>query len=180
MRILTYKQTHIGDPSLRAAWGETGCMGQVRNGRYDAVIGVGGIGPEPREEGIARKLTWIGVGGQAVQTDVAGNSIVLFPKFNRWGTKGPLLADLAPNLAARMYDGAVRHLSVGYTATEQREAEAVIEWFLSGGRKTINGTRVAMPRGEKDKGARADCPPPRQRVCPPIACPPSCSPQKHC
>lgn len=48
MRILIYKQTHIGDPDRTGCWGKTDCMGRVKGLYYDAVIGVGGIGPWPR------------------------------------------------------------------------------------------------------------------------------------
>jgi hypothetical protein len=179
MKILTYKQTHFGDPSMLAVWGQTGCMGRVRNPRRDGVIGVGGISYEPWSLGIDRRVTWIGAGGQARHKDAKGNDIVVFEKFRRFDAKGPLLADIAPALAKRIFDIGVRHLSVNYTPLEQREAEAVITWFLSGGRKPINGRQVRLPAGAvlatPDEGCPAHCIPlsaPRRsnRKCAPQGC----------
>ena len=59
MRILIYKRTHTGDPDPeRGIFGEgpdddevTDCMGKVRGYGFDAVIGVGGFGPEPQSQG---------------------------------------------------------------------------------------------------------------------------------
>jgi hypothetical protein len=60
MHILTYKRTHIGDPDSNGCFGINGCMGRVRGFNFDAVIGVGGIGWEPKSYGIDKKINWIG------------------------------------------------------------------------------------------------------------------------
>ena len=36
-------------------------MGRVRNYAFDAVIGVGGIGQEPKSFGIDCKINWVGI-----------------------------------------------------------------------------------------------------------------------
>ena len=59
--ILTYKRTHTGDPNAAGMFGINDCMGSVRNLLYDAVIGVGGIGAEPRDYKIDGKITWVGI-----------------------------------------------------------------------------------------------------------------------
>ena len=46
VRILIYKRTHNGDPDAKGCFGACDCMGSVRSRSFDAVIGVGGIGPE--------------------------------------------------------------------------------------------------------------------------------------
>ena len=46
MKVLVYKRTHNGDPDANGCFGAYDCMGTVRDRQYDAVIGVGGIGPE--------------------------------------------------------------------------------------------------------------------------------------
>jgi len=61
MRILTYKRTHTGDPDINGVFGSHDCMGQVREYDFDAVIGIGGIGAEPRSYGIDRKINWVGI-----------------------------------------------------------------------------------------------------------------------
>ena len=63
MRTLIYKRTHSGDPDpASGVFGNANCMRSVRAWPFDAVIGIGGIGPEPTRKGIAGKLTWIGIG----------------------------------------------------------------------------------------------------------------------
>ena len=48
-RTLIYKRTHTGDPDPKAGvFGNNDCMGTVRKRDFDAVIGIGGIGPEPK------------------------------------------------------------------------------------------------------------------------------------
>ncbi len=62
MRTLIYKRTHSGDPDHAGWFGVNDCMGRVRAWSFEAVIGVGGTGREARREGIARNLTWVGIG----------------------------------------------------------------------------------------------------------------------
>ncbi|MGS0974834.1 hypothetical protein [Burkholderia glumae] len=47
MRILIYKRTHTGAPDCFGRFGINDYMGSARNLRFDAVIGVGGVGAEP-------------------------------------------------------------------------------------------------------------------------------------
>jgi hypothetical protein len=51
----------ILDPNT-GVFGNNDCMKSVRGRRFDAVIGIGAIGPEPERHGIAGKLTWVGIG----------------------------------------------------------------------------------------------------------------------
>jgi hypothetical protein len=68
MRTLIYKRTHNGDPDPETGtFGNADCMGRVRGWNFDAVIGVGGIGREPELEGIAGKVTWVGIGPHKVR-----------------------------------------------------------------------------------------------------------------
>ena len=59
MKVLVYKRTHTGDPSENGVFGESDCMGAIRNWYYDAVIGIGSIRSWEGDEGIAGKVTWI-------------------------------------------------------------------------------------------------------------------------
>jgi hypothetical protein len=112
MRTLIYKRTHHGDPDPETGeFGCNNCMGTVRGRRFDAVIGVGGIGPEPRRHGIAGKLTWIGIGARKIYDSALQNSPrVRFDHFWYQGEHGPLLEHMYPALARRMYDRNVRQL----------------------------------------------------------------------
>lgn len=128
MRILTYKRTHVGDPDVNGRFGINMCMGRIRDYEYDAVIGVGGIGPEPTSERIARKINWVGVGPKRHAVPGKRASEVTFECFLFLEQEGPPLESIAPNLAARLYERGARLLLDGYSEEEQREAEAVIEW----------------------------------------------------
>ena len=67
MRTLIYKRTHSGDPDpVAGVFGNHDCMGSVKGWDFDAVIGIGGIGPEPKRNRIAGKLTWIGIGPHSI------------------------------------------------------------------------------------------------------------------
>lgn len=107
MSILTYKRTHVGDPNEAGEFGIYDCMGRVRDYAFDAVIGVGGIGAEPKSYGIDRKITWVGVSPRRV-----GNaaSIVMFKHFVLKDSNGPFLDQMAPTLSKRLYEGKARIL----------------------------------------------------------------------
>jgi hypothetical protein len=131
MRILTYKRTHVGDPDQYGRFGIYDCMGRVRNYAFDAVIGVGGIGQEPKSFGIDRKINWVGINPKR-KLSVGGKGVeVTFKKFLRLEEDGPLLETLAPSLARRMYDGGARILLKNYNNRERREANAILRWSLN-------------------------------------------------
>src|SRR3989442_10716413 len=94
MRTLIYKRTHSNDPDPRTGvFGNRDCMGQVRAWDFDAVIGIGGVGDEPRRHRIAGKLTWIGIGPQRLYDDPDRRGPqVTFRHFLYLGENGPLLA----------------------------------------------------------------------------------------
>lgn len=62
MLVLVYKRTYNGDPDANGCFGAYDCMGVVRNWDYEAVIGVGGIGPAAQANEIAGRGNWIGIG----------------------------------------------------------------------------------------------------------------------
>ena len=121
---MLYKQTHFGDPDpLRGVWGDTDCMGIVRNRDFDAVIGIGGDTAEPW---IAGKLTWAARGPHQIG-QIAGNRILNFDHFLHMGSKGPLLETDYPLIARRMREagrGPVSH-SLGATRFDQ-EIESIL------------------------------------------------------
>lgn len=130
MRILIYKQTHIGDPSKLGCWGQTDCMGRVRGLRYDAVIGVGGVGPWPRKERISAKVTWVGNGPSKQQRHGMRGPIVSFKHFSRLEDQGPLVSSVSPLLAQRIYERRARYLIVG-SGPEHKEAQQLLSYLLA-------------------------------------------------
>lgn len=109
MRVLVYKRTHTGDPDRETGiFGCNGCMGRVRGYAFDAVIGVGGTGPEPQKYDIDGKVTWIGIGPHHVEVWDDRGPGVQFDHFLLLDSEGPDFRTLAPKLATRMYDKGVR------------------------------------------------------------------------
>lgn len=110
MRTLIYKRTHIGDPDPETGvFGNNDCMGSVRERQFDAVIGIGGIGREPKSHGIAGKLNWIGIDPIHDGRDSYSRGPRLrFHHFQYLGKDGPPLDEKYPALASRMYDKKVR------------------------------------------------------------------------
>ncbi|BEU51384.1 hypothetical protein [Ralstonia pseudosolanacearum] len=167
LRILTYKRTHIGDPDWTGQFGVNDCMGAVRNRRFDAVIGVGGMGPEPQSCGIAGKLTWVGVGPRRRQggKDWRGD-IVSFKQFMLLDAKGPDFRRIAPNLARRLFDGGARALLDGYTRIEFQEALAIVtqvqKLSVGASRSTVVAT---FGRASRPCRARLRTCPPRRVTC---------------
>jgi hypothetical protein len=134
MRTLIYKRTHSGDPDPKTGvFGCNNCMKTVRGWGFDAVIGIGGTGREPVCEGIAGKLTWIGIGKHETINDPSRSFVtpscplVTFDHFLYYGEQGPLLRNIAPVLANRMlYDNNVRKLMDSLSREEQREVEKIL------------------------------------------------------
>ena len=131
MRILTYKRTHVGDPDASGKFGINDCMGRVRNWDFDAVIGVGGTGVEPRANGIDCRVTWVGLGPTWSPHPQGYGVVVTFDHFRLLDGEGPSLQTLAPLLARRMYEGKARVLLKSYSSAEKAEAEALIQAVLS-------------------------------------------------
>ena len=133
MRILTYKRTHIGDPDVAGHFGINDCMGRVRNWSFDAVIGVGGYGGEPRSYGIEGRVNWVGLNPTWQPHPEGYGQIVTFEFFTLLEEKGPLLIAVAPSLARRMYEKRARVLLKSYSPEEQAEAEALVRTTLQSG-----------------------------------------------
>src|SRR5262245_6847632 len=131
MRILIYKRTHVGDPDRHGRFGIYDCMGRVRDYTYDAVIGVGGIGQEPKSFGIDRRNNWVGINPAKKHTPDACGVEVTFKTFRLFDEQGPLLEDLAPSLATRMYHDGARILIVEDGDPEYREATKILRWSVN-------------------------------------------------
>ena len=61
LKILIYKRTHLGDPDKYGCFGIRDWMAQVRGYDFEAVIGVGGTGSEPKYCKIDGKINWVGI-----------------------------------------------------------------------------------------------------------------------
>jgi hypothetical protein len=133
MRILIYKRTHVGDPTTYGEFGNEDCMGSVRGFAIDAVIGVGGISKQPLQQRLARKINWVGRNPKKVQSlNYARGPILAFDRhnFRLFEQNGPLLSELAPRLAKRLYGDRSRFLLTSLSPVEQREAQDLIRLIL--------------------------------------------------
>ena len=130
-RILIYKRTHEsdsgGDPNEYGVFGIDKCMKRVRSWEYTGVIGVGGIGSEARSWGIDRKINWIGIGPHKDKQGEDGHPLVTFEHYWKDSRNGPLLEELAPKLARRMYGSNVRVLMVKLSDPEWPEVETILD-----------------------------------------------------
>lgn len=126
LRVLVYKRTHNGDPDENGCFGVHDCMGVVRDRDFDAVIGVGGVGPEAQATGIAGKVNWIGMGPHRRRAAGMRGPAVTFDRFRDFGTTGPDFRSLAPALAERMYANNVRHVMDDLSDLEYVEVEGIL------------------------------------------------------
>jgi hypothetical protein len=147
MRVLVYKRTHSGDPNADGCFGVYDCLGAVRDRDYDAVIGVGGIGPQARANGIAGKVTWIGIGPHKSYVRGKRGPVVTFDHFLYRGTEGPSFRKLARWLSRRMYGHNIRSILGGLTARQLAEAAEIVQ--LAAGAPPSPGLAAA------DRRARA-------------------------
>ncbi len=130
MRVLIYKRTHQGDPDAGGCFGANDCMGSFRGRQFEAVIGIGGIGRDAREKGIAEKVNWIGIGRRTRLAPSKRGPEVLFDHFLNFGEHGPRLQDVAPNLASRMYGRNVRCVVLESKRAGRCEVESVLRLAL--------------------------------------------------
>jgi hypothetical protein len=126
MTTLIYKRTHHGDPDEQGVFGINDCMGQVRAWKFEAVIGVGGLGPEPRSHDLDGKVNWIGIGPHKRAAVGKRGPVVTFDHFVFYGSAGPNFEALAPTIAERIYSKNVRVIMNGLSTDEQAEVERIL------------------------------------------------------
>jgi hypothetical protein len=120
-KILVYRRTHTGDPDpVTKEFGIHDCMGRVREWEYRSVIGVGGVKPDYGDEGISKRITWVGIGRRpsprcADLTDIKRMQdsnpnfqgfrakIISFDEFFLWDAAGPLVKNCCPELYRYMF-----------------------------------------------------------------------------
>lgn len=158
-RILVYKRTHIGDPDPKTkVFGNNDCMGGVRGYKFDAVIGVGGIGAKPKRDAIDRRITWIGLEPRKRLVPRKKGPEVRFRACSVWDAKGPELQPWAPALAKRLFDGGARFLlltGLGADAPLHREASKILAAYERG-RITGLGTESGPPVRGGGRARRAN------------------------
>jgi len=101
--VLIYKRTHTGDPSSSGIFGESDCMGEIREWKFTDVIGIGGEAPWKGYEEISYKVNWIGIGAKKVELIENRANEVIFNNFCLFDKQGELIKDIAPNLYQYMY-----------------------------------------------------------------------------
>jgi hypothetical protein len=102
-------------------------MHSVRSWHFEAVIGVGGIGAEPKSDGIARKVNWIGIGPRKKMSAASEWPLVTFDNYVFFGSQGPSFVEMAPRLANRMYENNVRKVMDKMDAVEKAEVEQILD-----------------------------------------------------
>ncbi len=142
MRVLIYKRTHNGDPGPAGCFGIHDCMGQFRGRDYGAVIGVGGIGSEPKAHGIDGKVNWIGIGPDKTDVPRKRGPEVTFDHFLYFGSDGSDFCTLASNLAKRIYSKNIRVLMIDLSEGEHPEVKKILD--LADG-SPPSSCRVAKP-----------------------------------
>lgn len=101
MKVFIYKRTHTGDPGESGVFGINDCMGKMRNGDYDAVIGIGGK-TAPKE--IKYKINWIGLIPKKISSPKRNGDVVVFANFKLYEDCGNNIQDYCPNLFNYMYN----------------------------------------------------------------------------
>jgi hypothetical protein len=113
--ILVYRRTHTGDPNDDGVFGCHDCMKSVRDWEYDAVIGIGGTKPDPGDEAIKERITWIGICPTKIDPTPEdsenlypgfefGGKLVTFEKFLLLNENGPLVKNKSPDLHKYMFE----------------------------------------------------------------------------
>ncbi|MDD2864862.1 MAG: hypothetical protein PHC99_09095 [Methylococcales bacterium] len=136
--VLIYKRTHKGDPDQGGIFGVNGCMGRVRNWKFDAVIGIGGKKPLKDNEGIANKISYVGLGAKKHSINsLHGHPYVIFDKFILFDDNGQRVKDIAPELHKYLYGKNVRVVKLDNTSEYWNEVEEILK--LAGGAKPSSG-----------------------------------------
>jgi hypothetical protein len=124
-------------------------MGSVRNFRYEAVIGIGGIGHEAIANGISGKISWIGIGPHKSFVGAKRGPEVTFDHFHDFGKDGPVFRKLAPIQAQRMYSLNVRFTIVDPSDKSYSEICQVISVAENAPPSGTSGSKQAKGRGQR-------------------------------
>jgi hypothetical protein len=103
IRVLIYKRTHTGDPNEDGVFGCRDCMGQIRNWKFDAVIGIGGKTAWKGQEDICCKINWIGIEPKEIYPPTMRGRRLVFAHFVLKDRDGEKIEDYYPHLHKHMY-----------------------------------------------------------------------------
>jgi hypothetical protein len=130
MLTLVYKMTHTGDPDPGlGCWGGSegcDCMGQDRDWPYEAVIGFGGRSwwkSDPPSR--AGEIVWIGIRPHKTEVEGKKDPEVTFEHFLYLPRGDLMLCEIAPDLAARVYD--CRAMMYGFSEAEEQDIERILD-----------------------------------------------------
>ena len=171
MKILIYKRTHVGDPDESRQFGKEGCMGRVRSFRFDVVIGVGGVSRQPTKQGIAGKINWIGRNPLKSRNpvDSRGPLVSFKPEdFRLFEQQGPLVFNVSPQLAKKIYGNRARYAFRSLNLIEQQEAMSLVKEFLDEGKYDhLSLDRLPMnnPALDQVRCRKRKCSAPKLRTC---------------
>lgn len=134
-RVLIYKRNHTGDPDSSGEFGCNDCMGRIRGYRFDGVIGIGVSKPWRGFEGIADRITWVGVRPRQVGVHRAsGAPIVRFHRWRLFDAQGEDLRSFAPSLAEYFYSKHRRYFfSDGLSHEIQQDVQRILRLAHSAG-----------------------------------------------
>ena len=156
MRVLVYRRTHPGDPDGSGCFGVQDCMHSVRNRKFDAVIGVGGIGAWPKKCDIDGKVNWIGIGARKHKPPRGWKGqLVTFDHFLLREHEGPSFRGLAPILANRIYKIKSQCSLVKFNDAEMKEIEAILHLAES----------APPSKWRRHRRMPTKCPPKHKRKC---------------
>jgi len=161
VRTLVYKRTHKGDPDKRGWFGIEDCMKRVRGYEFDAVIGVGGVSRQPRHQGIAKKINWIGLGARKKSYRDRKGPVVTFDHFRLYEERGKKLREKARTLARHIYSRNVRVL-LKFTPAEEKEVQQILRMARSA---PPSARVMRLPRLRKRARCGCDyCPPTKKKT----------------
>ena len=103
MKIFIYKRTHKHDPDENGVFGNEDCMGRLRNGNYDAVIGIGGLAPWAEDIDIKGKINWVGLDPKRIPYPKYRGDLIVFSHFALYEERGKDIKQNYPYLYKFIY-----------------------------------------------------------------------------
>jgi len=127
MKIFIYKRTHKHDPDENGVFGNQDCMGRLRNGDYDAVIGIGGLSPWPDHIDIMGKINWVGLERKKNPAPKKRGDEIVFSHFKLYEEKGKDIQQNYPNFYKYIYGSRCRFVKKSdFPAEVQKELDQII------------------------------------------------------
>jgi hypothetical protein len=128
MKIFIYKITHKHDPDKNGVFGNEDCMGRLRNGNYDAVIGIGGLSPLPKDIDIKGKINWVGLIPRRTRVPNSRGDLIVFSHFALYEEKGKDIKQNYPELYKFMYKSRCRFVKTSdFPKSVQNELDQIIK-----------------------------------------------------